>query len=191
MNAFNTIDIVAAVLVAGALFLGYHRGLVAQLVSVVGLIVAFLAASWLYDDFSPMIAGLLPLNRLQSYDKFAFLAEGLNWSVYFYNAAAFAVIFFVVKLTMSVVGRLLHLIASVPGLNMLNKWSGAGLALLEALVLFAVAVHVMIVIPSDKLQQTLERSVAADLTIRYTPELTGKLMELWDKQRAEEGEGSV
>jgi uncharacterized membrane protein required for colicin V production len=183
MDSMNTLDIVAAVLVAAALFLGYHRGFVAQLVSIAGLFIAYLAAYWLYDDVSPVVARFLPLDRLQNYGQFAFLVEGMKWNVYFYNAVAFAVIFFVVKIGMSVVGRLLHLIVSMPGLKTFNKWSGAALALLEAIILFIIAVHVMIVIPSEQLQRTLEGSVSAGYTIQYTPELTNKLMELWNKER--------
>ena len=182
MDSLNTLDIIAAVMVAAALFLGYHRGFVAQLVSIAGLFLALLTAYWFYDDVSPLVATLLPLDRFQSYGKYAFLAENLNWNIYFYNAVAFAVVFFIVKIGLSIVGRLLHLIASIPGLKTLNKWSGALLALIEAIVLFAIAVHVMIVIPSDRLQQTLESSVSAGYTVKHTPELTAKLMELWNKE---------
>ncbi|MEF3306183.1 CvpA family protein [Paenibacillus sp. GYB003] len=181
MNLPNTIDTIAVVLAAAALALGYHRGFIVQLFSIAGLVVAYLAAYWLYDDVSPIIAGLFPMNQLQSYGKYAFLVEGLNLNAYVYNALAFALIFFAVKLGMAVVGRLLHLIAATPGLKTLNKWSGALLALFEAYVLFAIAVHAMIAIPSEPLQQTLRQSVAADVAAKQTSELTGKLREMWNR----------
>lgn len=181
MNPLNTIDIVAAVAAVAALALGYHRGFIAQLVSIAGLFVAYLAAYWLYDDVAPVIANLFPMNQLQSYGKYAYLVEGLNLNVYVYNAVAFALLFFAVKIGLSVVGRLLHLITLVPGLKKLNKWSGAALALLETVILFAVAVQVMIVIPSDSLQQTLKGSVAAEYIGELTTEYTSKLREMWNR----------
>lgn len=182
MDQLNTLDIIAAVVGIAALGLGYHRGFIAQLVSIAGLVVAYLAAFWLYDDVAPAIAHLFPMNRLQSEGKYAFLAEDLNLDVYVYNAVAFALIFFAVKIGLSLAGRLLHLITLIPGLKTLNKWSGALLALLEAAILFAVAVQVMIVIPSDGLQQTLKGSVAAGAVAEHTPELTGKLRDLWNRE---------
>ncbi|PYI53133.1 CvpA family protein [Paenibacillus flagellatus] len=181
MDHWNTIDIVAAVLGIGSLALGYNRGFIAQLVSIAGLFVAYLVAYVLYDDVSPIVARFLPLDKFEAYGKYAFLVEGLNWNVYFYNALSFALLFFLVKVGMSVVGRMLHLIASIPGLKKLNQWSGAALALLEAVVLFTVAVHVMSVIPSDPLQNTLRESVAAGYVIDHMPELAAKLQSLWNQ----------
>jgi len=181
LSAWNTIDIVAAVLIIGAVAIGYNRGFIAQLVSIAGLFIAYLAAYWLYDDLSPLIARYFPLERLQSYDRYAFLVEKLNLSVYLYNAAAFAVVFFIVKIGLSIVGRILNLIATLPGLKTINKWSGAALALVEAVIVFAVAVHVMLAIPSDPLQRKLQQSIAAGYVVEQMPELTAKLEQLWNK----------
>lgn len=182
MNSFNIIDIIAAVTVIAAITLGYYRGFIVQLVSVAGLFAAYLAAYWLYDDVSPIIALIVPLDQFQFYGKYASFLEGMNWHVYFYNAIAFAVVFFAVKVGFSIAGRLLHLIAVIPGLKTLNKWSGALLALFEAVVLLAIAVHVMIAIPSERLQKTLSSSTAAAIIVEQTPELANKLREMWSKQ---------
>ncbi|RKN66108.1 CvpA family protein [Paenibacillus ginsengarvi] len=181
MDTLNTIDIVAAVLAVTALALGYHRGFIAQFISLISLLVAYLAAYWLYDDIAPVLATLLPFHQLQTYDKYAYAIETLNLDVYVYNAAAFAIIFFAVKIGLSIVGRLLHLFTLLPGIKRLNKWAGAMLALVEAAVLFTVAVHVMIVIPSDSLQQTLMSSVSADFVTTYTSDWTSRLQEMWNR----------
>lgn len=184
MDQLNIIDIIAAVMAVGALALGHHRGFVAQLVSIAGLFVALLAAYWLYDDVAPAIAAFLPVDRFESYDQYAYWVEGLKMDVYVYNAVAFALIFFAVKIGLTIVGRLLHVIVQIPGLKTLNKWSGAVLALLEAAVLFAVAVQVMSVMPSDSLQRTLEGSVSAGYVMQHTPELTSLLVQWWNKENA-------
>jgi len=183
MDQRNTLDMIAAVLAVAALALGYHRGFVVQLVSAAGLIIALLAAYWLYEDVAQAVAALLPVDKFESYGKYAFVVEDLNLDVYVYNAVAFAIVFFVVKIGLSIVGRLLHLIVQIPGLKTLNKWSGAALALLEAVVLFAVAVQVMNIIPSDPVQRTLQSSVSADYVSKYTPELTTRLREWWNEER--------
>ncbi|MEF3308380.1 CvpA family protein [Paenibacillus sp. GYB004] len=181
MNELNTLDIIAAVLVVGALALGYHRGLIAQLVSIVGLFIAYLAAYWLYDDLAPIIGRFIPLDKLKGYQEYAFLLDSINWNVYFNNAVAFAVIFIVVKIGFTVVGRVLHWIASIPGLKKVNKWSGALLALFEVVVLFTIAVLIMSIIPSDSLQKTLSESSAATFVMDRLPELADRLRELWNQ----------
>lgn len=177
----NIIDIVAAVLGVGALALGYNRGFVAQLVSIAGLFLAYLAAYWLYDDVAPLAANLLPLERAQSYNQYAFLVERFNLRVIFYNAVAFAFVFFAVRVGLSFAGRILHLAASIPGIKTINKWSGAALALIEAIILFVVAVNVMSVLPSDSIQRALAESESSLFVMEHMPELAAKLHELWER----------
>ncbi|GAA3402634.1 CvpA family protein [Paenibacillus hodogayensis] len=181
MDHRNILDIVAAVLVVAALAIGYHRGFISQLVSLIGLVAALAAAYWFYDDVAPLVAALLPLDKFAAYDRYAPWLEGLKIDVYAYNAVAFALIFFLAKIGLSLAGRVLHLIAQAPGLKFVNKWSGALLSLVEAVVLFAIAVHVMSVIPSDPLQQTMRSSIAAGYVIEQTPQLTLRLREWWDE----------
>ena len=181
MNDLNTLDIIAAVLVVGALALGYYRGFIAQLVSIVGLFIAYLAAYWLYDDVAPIVARFIPLDKFKAYGEYAFLLDSINWNVYFNNAVAFAAIFIVVKIGFTIVGRVLHWIASIPGLKKVNKWSGALLALFEVVVLFTIAVLIMSIIPSDPLQRTLSGSTAATFVMEQLPELAGRLRDMWNQ----------
>ncbi|MDF2724618.1 MAG: hypothetical protein K0Q59_4293 [Paenibacillus sp.] len=175
MNGWNTLDVTAAVLIIAATTLGYCRGFIAQLVSIAGLIAAYVAAFWLYDDISPIVARLLPFNQLQPSGNYAFLLEGVNWKLYVHNAIAFAVIFIVVKLGFSIAGRMLHLMTINLGLKTLNKWCGALLALGEVLVLIIVAVHIMVAIPSESLQRTLSSSKTASIVMDQTSALKSKL----------------
>ncbi|TDG00419.1 CvpA family protein [Paenibacillus piri] len=179
----NGLDWAAAVLTVAGTVLGYYRGLVSQLVSVAGLFIAYVAAFALYRDTAPWIAGVLSLPAYETYRKYEYLVKGLNLDAYMYNAIAFALLFFGVKLALSIVGRVLNWIALTPGIKTLNKWSGALLGFAEAALLVIVAVHVMTVIPNDTAQRLLKQSAAAPYILNAVPVLNDKLHELWDKKK--------
>lgn len=178
----NGLDWTAAALVVAGTLLGYYRGLVSQIVSVAGLIIAYVVAFSFYKQTAPWIAGALSLPAYESYQKFEFLVKGLHLDTYMYNAIAFALLLFGVKFALSLIGRVLNWIALTPGLKTINQWSGALLGLAEAAVLLVVAVQVMTVIPNDAVQHLLKTSKSAPYILEALPTVTDKLHELWNKQ---------
>ncbi|WP_281885212.1 CvpA family protein [Paenibacillus sp. YYML68] len=178
----NGLDYAALAILGAGLALGYARGLVNQLVSIVGLIAAYAAAFYYYDDVAPLLRQLVQTETPDSYRKYAFLAEELHVDVYIYNAMAFALILFGLKLVFGIVGRMFNWLAAVPGLKSVNKWTGAALGALEAAVLVWIAIHVMTVVPSDTAQRWLSTSTAAPYVLEHTPVWTEKLQQLWLNQ---------
>ncbi|WP_127584092.1 CvpA family protein [Paenibacillus koleovorans] len=179
MHATNMLDIIVIVILAGAWFLGYTRGFIAQLVSVAGFFIAYLVA---YLGFKPVAAALekaLPLHAFQATEQYAFLIEGLNLDVYLYNALAFTLLFVLTKVGLSFAGKILNLIARAPVIKTVNKWSGAILALLEAVLLIVIGIHVMSALPAESVQKLLADSRAAGFVIENMPDALLKLKELW------------
>lgn len=179
----NGLDWAVLVIVAAGTVLGYARGFVAQIVSVVGLFIAYIIAFAFYDDVAPFLRDTLGLAGYETYQQYEFLAKDLKLDTYIYNALAFAVLLFGVKLAFSIAGRLLNLLASAPGLKQINQWSGAALGLAEALLIAVIAVHVMTVVPNDTAQKLLKQSQLAPYILEHTPILTDKLQELWNNRK--------
>jgi uncharacterized membrane protein required for colicin V production len=179
MHTNNLLDVIVAVTIAGAIFLGYYRGLVAQLVSIAGFFVAYVIAFIFYDELASGLIRIMPLHAFQSIEQYAFIIEGLNLDVYLYNAISFTLLFVITKVGMSFLGRVLHLFTKVPGIKLINKWSGAVLALLEAVLLIVIAVHVMSALPSPKVQAVLVESKSAAFIMEHMPDAALKLKELW------------
>jgi uncharacterized membrane protein required for colicin V production len=176
MNGF---DYTLLALAVCGLILGYFRGFIAQIISFVGFFIAYVIAFKFFRDFSPILRGMIPLPTEANYQQYAFIVKGLNLDTYIFNALAFAILFFGVKLALSVVGKLLNIIAAVPGLNLMNRWSGALLGLAEALLIILIAVNVMVIAPSESLQKLLSSSLLAPYLINDLPSLAGKLQGLW------------
>ncbi|MCD1259318.1 CvpA family protein [Paenibacillus athensensis] len=175
----NGLDMVMLALLALALIIGYRRGFIAQIISLSGFLLAYLVAFWLYRDLAPILSQLFPVSVFESYAKYEFVVKGLHLDTYVFNALAFALLFFVVKLGLTVAGKVLHLIAKAPGLNFLNRWSGALLGLVEALLILVIAVNVMTIWPADSVQRLLSGSQLAPYCIDGFPAVAGKLQELW------------
>lgn len=180
----NGLDWAAAVILLAGTVIGFYRGLVSQLVSVAGLIVAYMVAFAFYKEAAPWIAQALSLPSYASYQKYEYLVKGLHLDTYMYNAIAFALLLFGVKLALSIVGRILNWIALTPGIKLINQWSGAALGAAEALVLIIVAVQVMTVLPNDSVQQLLKSSQAAPYLMNAVPAVSDKLHELWDQSKS-------
>jgi len=175
---WNVLDWSILVLIAGGLVLGYARGLISQLVSIAGLFIALYVAVRFYEPVATYLLQWLSLSSFSGYDKYEFLVKGLNLERYIANALSFALLFFLVKLALGIGGRMLNLIARLPGLHTVNRVTGALLGAIEAFVIAAVAVHIMTILPSDYVQDRLGQS-------RFAPYILNDVMEwarkLWQR----------
>ncbi|TXK85633.1 CvpA family protein [Paenibacillus sp. N3.4] len=175
----NSLDYVMLAIIALGLVLGYLRGFIAQIVSLAGFVLAYLIALYFYKDLARLLPNVVSLPASQNYQKYEFIVKGLNLDTYILNALGFAILFFGVKLALVVMGRLLNKLAKTPGLNFLNRWSGALLGLAEACLIVIIAVNVGTIIPSEGLQKLLSSSSIAPYLINELPNMAGKLHDLW------------
>ncbi|MNI42653.1 Colicin V production protein [compost metagenome] len=67
----------------------------------------------------------------------------------------------------------------MPGINFVNRWSGALLGIVEAALIIIITVNVMTILPYESIQKLLAGSAVAPYLINDLPSLAGKLQELW------------
>ncbi|MCC2685544.1 MAG: hypothetical protein K0R75_2443 [Paenibacillaceae bacterium] len=172
----NTLDWCVVAVVAGGIFLGYRRGLVGQLVSIAGLLAGYIIAYMYYDDVAAVIAPWIPWPTSasdSSNSMFGMAFTGLNLAKYLNNTISFILLFFVVKIACTVVGSIIGMVFKAPGLNFINRWSGALLGLGEAVLLVGLALFLIGVFPSQPLQKQIETSKTVQLLNEYIPLLDG------------------
>jgi uncharacterized membrane protein required for colicin V production len=174
----NKLDLIVLIGLAAAFIFGYRRGFVLQLVSFLGMFVAWLTAYLFYDDIAPWVGGMIPVEAFADYTGYGFILNGLKLEPYIIGAISFSMLLIGVKTGLTLAGHLLNVLAKVPGLNMMNRWSGGMLALLEAAAVAAVSVHIMTLLPNDTVQAMLSGSRAAGWTMEWLPALFGKMKEL-------------
>jgi uncharacterized membrane protein required for colicin V production len=175
----NAVDIAIIGLFAVGVIVGYLRGFIKQLLSIIGLVAAFIAAMVWHDDLSPQLAKWFPIAEHVTSQELALTMEVFDIEAYLYNAAAFLMIFICVKFGLTLIGHMLHVLSKLPVINQINKWSGALLAFTEVFILVYIVIHFMFILPFDHLQQLTRDSQVAQSISKQVPALAQKLHDLW------------
>lgn len=102
----NAVDIVLAILLAFAFYLGFKKGLLVTLTSLIGLIVGIYAAIY----FSGFVGG--------------YLSDWFDWDPQMTKWASFAITFFGVVFLANLLGKLMTKVADLTALGLLNKLLG-------------------------------------------------------------------
>ena len=127
------IDWILVAVLAASMLLGAWRGLVYEVLSVMGWIAAFVLAQW----FAPDVAEKLPMQNS---------GETLRY------AAAFVLVFIVSVFVAGLISALMKKIISVVGLRPVDRILGATFGLFRGLILllaFSVVVHTTALHESD------------------------------------------
>ncbi|MBP1993522.1 CvpA family protein [Paenibacillus eucommiae] len=165
----NALDYIMLAVIGGSLILGFMRGFAAQIISIAGFFIAYVIAFRFFRQLAPILQSELSLPGYESYQKYESVIEGLSLDTYVFNALSFAIIFFAAKIILSVIGKMLNFLFKAPGLNLINRWSGALLGLAEALLILIIAVNVLMLVPSESTQKLLSGSILAPyLTFKDT-----------------------
>ena len=128
-----SIDWILVAVLAASMLLGAWRGLVYEVLSVMGWIAAFLLAQW----FAPDVAEKLPMQNS---------GETLRY------AAAFVLVFVVSVFVAGLISALMKKIMTVVGLRPVDRILGATFGLFRGLILllaFSVVVHTTALQESD------------------------------------------
>lgn len=173
------IDIILIGLLILGVLRGLKRGFILQAFHLIGFIVAFIVAAMYYDNLS---------NKLEMWIPYPDLAEGETWAVFlealplesaFYNAIAFAIIFFVTKIILNIISSMLDFVAELPILNSINGLLGGILGFLETFFILFVILYIVALIPNGSVQQAIEGSSLAAFIIDHTPFLSAQIKSLW------------
>lgn len=169
MQFISLFDWLLLLAIALWLIRGFVRGFISQLVSFIGLFVALLAAYLLYEQVAVIVSKMIPITAWHKYEDYELVINVFNLDTYFYNAIAFGIVFFAVKIGLTIVAYILNLIAKAPVLNMVNKLGGLALACIEAAVILIIGINVMSAIPNDNVQQLLANSTIAQYILTKMP----------------------
>jgi membrane protein required for colicin V production len=134
MNNLGWVDLSFLAILALSVIVGLIRGLVFEVLSLLGWIVAYIAAQWLWPELAPH----MPVGRAGS---------SLN------HAAAFACTFVAVLIVWSLVARLLRMVIHATPLSPVDRVLGATFGVVRALM-------VMLVITTLVMLTSLAKSAA-------------------------------
>lgn len=174
------------IIIIGLLILGILRGLkrgfILQAFHLIGFIAAFIVAVMYYDNLSNQLVMWIPYPDLPEGETWAVFLDSLPLENAFYNAIAFAILFFTTKIILNIISSMLDFVAELPILHSVNGLLGAIFGFLETYFILFVILYIVALIPTGFVQQAVEGSSIATFMIEYTPILSKELKSLWFKE---------
>ena len=151
------LDWFLAVILGGSLLLGAWRGLVQEVLSVLGWIAAFVAAQWL----APQASQWLPMAQSSPALRYA---------------AGFVVVFIAVIILASVLTWLVKKVVEAVGLRPIDRVLGAGFGLVRG-VIIVLAITVVALMTPLKTTEAWNQSVGAQMAAQGLKKLKPMLPE--------------
>lgn len=158
---------------------GLKRGFILQLFHLIGFIVAFILAVIYYDDLAPKLTLWVPYPELPQDSSWAVFLNDLPLEQAFYNAVAFAIIFFGAKIVLHIIASMLDFVSELPILSSINTLLGGILGFIENYVILFVLLYIAALVPVAGVQSALDGSILAQLIIEHTPVFSEQLKTLW------------
>ncbi|KYD21421.1 MAG: CvpA family protein [Caldibacillus debilis] len=158
---------------------GLKRGLILQLIHLTGFLIAFLAAAKYYKEFAETVKLWIPYPSMDGNEALQVILSASNAEAAYYNAIAFFIIFFAVKILLQIVGSMLDFLARIPVISQLNRLGGGILGFLEVYLVTFVLLYVASLVPVEQLQSALDQSGVAKFIIGHTPFLTKQVSDFF------------
>ncbi|GAF23783.1 MULTISPECIES: CvpA family protein [Shouchella] len=173
------LSLIILVLLLFGFFIGRRRGFILQLIHLVSFFVAIFIAWRYYEPLANTIRLYIPYPDFSGDGAIGMIIQSFDAESVYYSAIAFAILFFVTKIILHIIGSMLDFVSHLPILKTVNSLLGGILGFLEIYLLLFVLLFVATVIPVGSIQGALQSSVVADLMINHTPYLSDWLSELW------------
>ncbi|MDC3412590.1 CvpA family protein [Aquibacillus sp. 3ASR75-11] len=173
------IDLLLLGILILGVFIGLKRGFILQLFHLIGFIVAFVIAIVYYDNLSSKLTLWVPYPELPEDATWAVFLDSLPLENAFYNAVAFAILFFGTKIILQIIASMLDFIADFPILKSFNGLLGGILGFIEIYFILFIVLYIAALLPLAIVQNYLEGSAIADFIIEKTPFLSSQIKSLW------------
>src|SRR5690625_3305579 len=162
--------------------MGLKRGFVLQVFHLVGFIIAFIVAVVYYGKLAPQLALWIPYPELSGDSSWAAFLQSMPLEKGFYNAIAFAIIFFAAKIVLQIIASMLDFVTRLPILNSVNKLAGAVLGFAEIYLILFIILYILALTPMAGVQSWINDSSLALFIVEHTPFLSEKVKTLWFAQ---------
>lgn len=173
------IDLIIIILFIAALVSGYRKGFLMQLLNLVGLVVAFIVAYTYYKPLAEKFVLWVPYPAVTESTALKFASDTLDISLTFYQLLAFAVIFFVIKIALSIFFSIFNFIKNIPVLGVFNRFLGAILGLAISYFMIFIILYVLALLPIDTIQNFIESSILTQVILEYTPVISNMFEKIW------------
>ncbi|WP_332649800.1 CvpA family protein [Lysinibacillus sp. 54212] len=173
------LDIIILIIFAASLLIGGKRGFVVQAINLFSFLVALIVAYIYYKPLAQKFVLWIPYPGFTEDATMTLVLDSLDVDRTFYRVIAFALIFFVVKIALQIVGSMFDFLTYLPILGSINRLLGALLGFVEFYFLLFIALYVLALLPVEGLQTILDNSILTGLILEHTPIITSVFQNWW------------
>ncbi|MTD29620.1 CvpA family protein [Planomicrobium sp. YIM 101495] len=173
------LDLILLIVFVIGMIVGARRGLIVQLLHMIGFIVALVVAYRYYKPLAEYFVLWIPYPAVTDNATLTIAIEQLNLDQTFYHLLAFALIFFAVKFALQLIAAMFDFVKYFPLLGIVSSILGAVLGFVEVYILSFIILYVLALLPIESIQTFLDNSVIVGLMLEHTPYFSEKVKEWW------------
>jgi membrane protein required for colicin V production len=152
---------------AYACFRGYRRGLVLQVISLVGLVLGIFVAYQFSDELAPTLKEIIPLPASWTSGVLSLLPV----EKVVYSAIAFLLLLILTRIVIRVIASILNRFVQLPVLKQVNRLGGLLLSFLKTFLFVWIIVEILSLLPDSVVGSWYQESVMVHLIQSITPDL--------------------
>lgn len=173
------IDLIIIIILIAGIFTGVGRGVLYQIVNLIGLIVSIVIAALGYKALADKFVLLVPYPTISDATSMKFGIAGADLVQTFYNILAFVLIFFIIKFMFKLIASLFNFVQYIPVLGAFNRFLGGILGFVQVYIMLFFVLYIVALIPVDRVQQFVDNSILTNLILKYTPLISTMFQHLW------------
>lgn len=173
------LDIILLFIFIASLVVGAKRGFIVQAIHIGSFFIALIVAYIYYKPLAQKFVFWIPYPGFTENNTATLILDSLDVDRTFYRVIAFAVIFFVVKIAIQIVGSMFDFLAYLPVLGSINRLLGAILCFIEFYIIIFIGLYVIALLPLENVQIVLRKSIITGMMLENTPILTSMFQNWW------------
>lgn len=173
------LDIILLVVLFISCIIGAKRGFIVQLIHLGSFLIALIVAYIYYKPLAQKFVLWIPYPGFTENATMTLVLDSLDVDRTFYRVIAFALIFFVTKLVLQIIGSMFDFLTYLPVLGSINRLLGAILGFIEFYFIIFIALYVLALLPLEVIQTVLNKSILTSLMLEHTPVITKMFQDWW------------
>lgn len=173
------LDIILLIVLLLSCFIGAKRGFIVQIIHLGSFLIALLVAYIYYKPLAQKFVLWVPYPGFTEDATMTLVLDTLDVDRTFYRVIAFALIFFIVKLILQIIGSMFDFLTYLPILGPINRLLGAILGFIEFYFIIFIGLYVFALLPLEAIQNVLNQSILTGLILEHTPVVTQMFQNWW------------
>lgn len=173
------LDLLIIFILVVSMTVGFRRGLVSQSFRIGSNALAFGVAYFLYEKLASVFVFWVPYPNVHAHDILQWMPDTVVADLTFYNAFAFIVIFFLVKLTSDALIASLDHWRYVPVFPFWTRFIAGLLGFVEWFLILFFFSAIFALLPIETVHGWYEQSMLAEMMFEHTPIVSNMMDRIW------------